>query len=249
MVIFLLVDSHCHLDWFKKPRETMEKARARGVTRVLSSATNNASIEKNLSLSKEVEGVLCTIGLHPGEVLKMPDGEIDRGFGLVEKNISEANGVGEVGLDFKYAQATGERRLQEKVFRGFISLAIEHDKPVIVHARYAESRCLDILEEMKARKVLMHWFTNSRKTSSRAVSLGYCISCGPTIFSDEQSAQVVGQIPLSSLLLETDAPVSFSGKQSEPSWIPLVRDRVAEIKGVSSEEVEEAAEKNFNALL
>ncbi len=244
----MLADSHCHLDWFKNPAKKVSNASDKGVSRMLSNATGAKSLRKNLALSEKFSAVHCALGLHPGNALSMSENETESSFAFVEKNIAHAAAVGEIGLDFKYAASKGQKNLQENVFRRFISLAADKNKPVVVHARYAESRCLDILEEMGAVKVHMHWFTNSKKTAARAVSLGFYISCGPIIFFDAASAEVVKLIPLENLLLETDAPVAFEGKESEPSWIPRVCGKVAELKGVSFAEVEAATGKNFSLL-
>ncbi|MBI4210091.1 MAG: TatD family hydrolase [Candidatus Diapherotrites archaeon] len=254
MVGILLADSHCHIDMLPSPREAVERALKNGVTHVLTNATGSGSIARSLGLSrmlgegKDAAAVKCAIGIHPGNVLKMAAPELESAFLEVEHGLPQAAAVGEVGLDFKYAKTQEQRALQESVFGKFVSMAQNAGKPVVVHARYSETRCLDILEEMGAERVQMHWFTNSRKTAARAVSLGYYISCGPIILSDVQSAEVVKGIPLESLLLETDAPVQFLGEVSEPSWIPLVCKKVAELKGVGFDEVARATSRNFSRL-
>lgn len=244
----MLADSHCHLDLFKRPGPVVSRALKAGVERILSGSTSHVSIALNLGLSRRFPCVSCCIGIHPSNVLSMKESEIEKAFADAGENVGLCAAIGEVGLDFKHAASQEQRALQERVFKRFVSIAIEAGKPVTVHARYAESGCLDILEEMGAKKVHMHWFTNSKKTSARAVSLGYFISCGPIIFSDVPSAEVVKSIPLENLLLETDAPVPFGGKRSEPSWIPGVCAKVAELKGISTERVSEATGKNFLRL-
>lgn len=243
----MLVDSHCHLDWFKNPREKVENARKNQVERILSNSTGLKNIQSNLDLASKFPEVDCAIGIHPVDLLSMDQGEIEKGFSLVRENIGKAICVGEVGMDFKYGNKD-QKELMEKVFREFISIALENDKPIVVHARYAETQCLNILEEMQAKKVHMHWFTNSKKTSKRAVELGYFISCGPIIFSDQESAEIVKEIPLENLMLETDAPVAFKGEQSQPSWIPKVCEKVAELKEISVEEVSKTTGNNYNGF-
>lgn len=244
-MFFLLADSHCHLDWFKEPENVVQRALNNNVQRINSNAVNIGSIKKNLVLKEKFDSVDISLGLHPSEVLGMSEKEINEGITLVEKNISNIVAVGEIGMDFKHGKERDERIKQEMVFRKFIEIALDNDLPLVVHARYCETQCLDILEEMGAKKVLMHWFTNSKKTSSRAVSLGYRISCGPIILSDEQSAGIVGNIPFENLLLETDAPVAFKGRQSEPSWIPLVCEKVAELNQAEKDKVEQITFKNY----
>ncbi|MCR4336097.1 MAG: TatD family hydrolase [archaeon] len=243
----MLVDSHCHLDWFKNPAEIMENAKKKNVELVLSNATGKKSIEANLLLAEKFPNVKIALGIHPVDLLKMSETDQKEAFELIKNNLSKATAIGEIGLDHKYADET-QKEFQEHLFRHFVDLAISNNLPCVVHARYAETQCLDILEGMQAKKVLMHWFTNSKKTSTRAVSLGYYLSCGPIILNDLPSAEIVKETPLENLLLETDAPVSFNGEQSEPSWIPKVCEKVAELKGVDFEVVSEVTGRNFNAL-
>ncbi len=206
------------------------------------------SIKSSLLLCDKFSQVRCAIGLHPSNLLSKSWQEILRTIKLVEKNVSRACAIGEIGLDFKLAKMPPQRELQENVFKRFVKLAQKNKRPVCVHARYAETRCLDILQEEGATKIHMHWFTNSKKTSTRAVSMGAFISCGPIILSDLQSAQVVKSIPLENLLVETDSPVEFCGEKSEPFWIPKVCQKIADIKGISAKEVEKATWDNFCLL-
>lgn len=243
----MLADSHCHLDLFKNPLEKVENARKNGVERILSNATNLKNIQSNLDLASQFPEVDCGIGIHPVDLLSMNQSEIEKGISLVRENIGTAICVGEVGMDFKYAKEN-QKESMEKVFREFISIAMENNKPIIVHARYAETQCLNILEEMQVKKVHLHWFTNSKKTAKRARELGYFISCGPIIFSDESSSEIVKETPLKNLMLETDAPVAFKGEQSEPAWIPKVCEKVAELKEISVEEVSKTTGNNYTVL-
>ena len=244
----MLVDSHCHVDWFKNPEKIVKNALNNGVEVILSNATSIESISKNLVLARQFSCIKPVIGVHPVDLLRVSDEEVDFAFELVEKNISKAIAIGEVGLDYKYAKTQEQKNRQEVVFRRFIALAIKYNKPLVVHARYAESKVLDILEESGVTRVLMHWFTNSEKTSSRALDLGFFVSCGPIIISDVQSAKIASGFPLNKVLLETDSPVEFVGKKSEPSWIPLVCAKFAELKGVSVEEIEQITQKNYKKL-
>jgi len=243
----LLADSHCHFDSFKGRKELIEAYSNAGVKFVVSNATNPDSVKAHLGFADEHPSLLIALGLHPVDILSLSSEEIDSSFSIIKDNIGKAVAVGEVGLDFKYADES-QRVFQEDVFRRFINLATENKKPLVVHARYAETQCLNILEELSAKNVQMHWFTNSKKTSKRAVELGYFISCGPIILSDLQTQSVVKEIPLENLLLETDCPVPFLGVQSDPSWISRVCEKVAEIKCISPEKVSLVTGKNFSKL-
>ncbi|VVC00505.1 Tat-linked quality control protein TatD [uncultured archaeon] len=244
----MLSDSHCHLDWFRSPHEVVERAEKAGVQKMLSCSTNRDSCKKNIGISEKFPAVKCALGIHPADLLKMGPAEAEKAFEFIEGNLGKAAAVGEVGLDFKYAAMPAQREMQEDYFRRFISLALENSKPISVHGRYAEPRCLEILRSEGAEKVHLHWFTNSEKNAKEAVSRGHFISCGPVILGDAHSAEVVKSIPLENLLLETDAPVPFSGAESEPSWIPRVCAKVAELKGIPAADVAKATGNNFSAF-
>lgn len=244
----MLIDSHCHLDYFQDPKRIIEEAKKAGVGRILSCSVDRESMGKNLLLSARFPEVYCCLGIHPTNLLGMSESEVEECFSFIGKNLGKAAAIGEIGLDYKHAKSRENREKQEKVFRRLVSLAIEAGKPVVVHSRYSGKKCLDVLEELGILKVHMHWFTDDEKQAKRAVSLGCFISCSPSIISNESAALVAREIPLENLLLETDAPVIFDGVESEPSWIPKLCKRIAELKGTSEKEISLAVGKNFEAL-
>jgi len=200
------------------------------------------------------------LGLHPEELILLDRAQAQACLRSIEEHLPRATAVGEVGLDFKYAAAEPQRALQAEFFSKFIALANKQDKPLNVHSRRAERQTLEQLIAEGATRVLMHWFTGSSKLCKLAAQQGYFISCGPSLLTNEFTQGVVKSIPLENLLLETDAPVPYTlpgvegaapaeGPQpSEPSWIPRVAAKVAEVKGLALDEVRAQTWKNAKTL-
>ncbi len=242
----MLIDSHCHLDFFDDLSPIVEKSVKSGVTTMVSCSTNLDSIKKHIQMQKEFKEVRVCLGLHPADILRMGEQQIKEGLLLVEKNVSKCTAIGEIGIDFKYASTPAQRALQEDVFRKQIQIAIKNDLSIVVHGRFAEERAMEILVQEGAKKVLMHWFTNFSKSVEIACNNGFFVSCGPIILSSKQALLVAKSMPLDNLVLETDAPVSFMGKQSDPSWIPRVLEKLATETGLQSAEL--AQKTTSNAL-
>jgi TatD DNase family protein len=244
----MFVDSHCHLDWFNEPKEVAKEATAAGVGAIITCSTNKESLEKHISMAGKINGVHVCLGIHPCDLLLMPTTTFNAAFSLIEKNIGKAVAVGEVGIDYKRADNEEKRKRQEEMLVKFIELSKENSLPIVVHARFAEMPAMKLLEKHRAEKVLMHWFTNSVESVKLAADLGYYFSAGPITIHSKEAAEVASKMPLENLLLETDSPVPFKGKQSTPAWIPKVCERIAELHNVESTEMAKITTKNANRL-
>ncbi|MFH1256428.1 MAG: TatD family hydrolase [Candidatus Diapherotrites archaeon] len=244
----MFVDSHCHLDWFEEPEKIAKEAKEKGLGYIISCSTNLESVKKNLQLAELLGSVKIALALHPSDLLRMNEAEKAEAMQLINENISKAVAVGETGLDFKHAKTAEDKALQGTFFGKFIALAKEKNLPLIVHSRFAESKCIELLEREKCGKVLMHWFKNSEQTLPRLLKLGFFASIGPSVFTDAQAQKLAIELPLDRMLLETDSPVRFSGKTAVPAWIPKIAEKVAELKGVSAKEVAEKTTENAKRL-
>jgi len=143
-------------------------------------------------------------------------------------DLDKAVAVEEIGLDYKFARNSLAKKLQKAVFEKQVQMAMERDLLVIVHSRYAHKPVIEILEEMGAKKVVLHWFSGSIDLVMRALKNDWFLSFGP--FSlDPAYEKVIASVPLKRLLLETDSPVPFGGRPVNPTWIPLVSKRIAEV--------------------
>lgn len=242
------VDSHCHLDGFSDPAKIAKDAGNAGVEGIITNSTGPESIKSHISMAGKIGNVHICLGIHPCDLLLMSTPSFNEAFALVQENIGKAVAVGEVGIDYKRADTPEKRSRQEEVLVKFIELAKENSLPIVVHARFAEKPAMKLLEKHRAENVLMHWFTNSAESTRLAADLGYYFSAGPITMHSKEAAEVASKMPLENLLLETDAPVPFKGKQSTPSWIPDVAQRIAELHSTEAPEIAKVTTRNAKAL-
>ncbi len=223
------IDSHVHLCEYGDPRGVVAAARACETTLVSSGVDLESSL-RTLNLAKEHAGVIRPfVGVHPSEAGKEED------LAWVEEALSTADGVGEIGLDPKYADSP--MKAQMRVFSELLSAAERAGKPVQVHSRGAESECLDVLSSFRPRAVLLHWF-QSEEHLREVGDRGYYVSFGPALLSSGRLQRMVKDHSRALVLVETDGPVPFAalGGASGPSLIPSVVFRIAEIWGTTFQE-------------
>ncbi len=237
-------DAHCHLDEFRNVKELVEAAKKKKVSKIVTNAVDLKSMEKSVALAEEFKEIECALGLHPSNILRATEGELDAGLRFIRDNIDRCVAIGEIGLDFKHAQEEEGKKKQGYYFAKQLKLAEEFGKPVIVHSRLAVTKATEELPCFK-EKVLFHWFSGSSDELVKAIELGGFFSIGPAVEFDESIQRIALETPLDRLLSETDSPVLFRGKTAKPEWIPRVVEKIAEAKNLRLEEVEAAIEANF----
>lgn len=248
----MFADVHCHLNYFSNYKEMIAHAVEKNVTLMFSNSTNTESFEKNKRIAQEFpENVKALYGLHPEEVLLMKEKEIENAMEWIEENLKgkECAGIGETGLDFKYAETENQKELQKKYFEKHIKLAVENRKAIEVHSRRARNECIELLEKNGAEKVLMHWFYGKEKLLKKVQENGFFVSVNCATVERTETKEFVKKIPLEMLLLESDCFPSMHGKKfSEPCDIAETAEKVAELKEISLQELEKQLEKNIHNL-
>lgn len=245
----MLVDTHCHLDQLGDPRAVLDEAAGRGVGRIVAVSEDPDSMRAALELKRQYpEQVLAGIGLHPVWVVQHGRGEIDRALVWMAEQMATADLLGEVGLDFKWAESPEQQALQDEVLKAQFELAARHGKPVNLHSR----RCLRQTMERAIAfhretglNAQLHWFTHSKKLVRVCNAEGIYVSVGPTVVDHAQTQEVVEMVADELLLLESDAPVSVGGREGHPARIREVVETLAGLKGVSWEEIAELTTANF----
>lgn len=252
----LLVDSHCHLDF---PEYTgnlgavVQRAGDNGVHYMQTISTRMSTCEKVINVAEQFPQVYASIGVHPNHVHEEPEVTVAQlhQYAGHEKVI----GIGETGLD--YYRDIAHRDAQQRSFRTHITVARETGLPVIVHTRDAEEDTIQLLsDEMKkgAFRGLIHCFTAGKKLAGAMLDIGFYISVsGVLTFKNARELQdVVRGIPLERLLLETDAPflapIPYRGKTNEPAFTKYTALFLAELKGLTFEEVAKTTTHNFFTL-
>lgn len=248
----MLVDSHCHLDFAETAErpEIVARARRAGVQTLLTICTKLAEFPAVRAIAEKDPDIWCSVGVHPHEAEAEAATTADTlaGFARHPKVV----GIGETGLDFYYDHAPRER--QADSFRIHIAAARTTGLPLIVHTRNADDETIAILEAEKVSNGVIHCFSTGRMLAERAVELGFYISLSGIItFKNAQELRdIVHDLPLERLLIETDAPylapVPLRGKTNEPAFIVHTAALVAELKGVTVDELAHATSKNFFRL-
>jgi TatD DNase family protein len=234
----------------KEFKEALIKAEQSGIERLISCSTSFASNAKNLALAKNFPQIKAAIGLYPLDTMELNSEELKKAFSYFKSKAREENvaAIGEVGLDYKYAKKTEEQEKQLNVFRKFIQLSNETEKPIIVHSRFAQKQVLETLIDEKAEKVLLHSFVDSEKLMMKAAEQGFFVSVGLAILQNEQIQKNITAFPMENLLFETDSPMRFNGEKAFPHKLLENAAKVAELKKISLKEVEAQQEKNFKKL-
>ncbi|PHV70854.1 hydrolase TatD [Sporanaerobium hydrogeniformans] len=246
-------DSHAHYDdeRFNKDREyLLEALPQQGVGLVVNAAADMQSTYTSLELAKKYDYIYCSIGVHPHEVkeLEEKDIEILRKLSGEEKVVA----IGEIGLDYYYDFSPREE--QRKWFKRQLELAKEIELPVIIHSRDACQETFDIIKESGVMQGVIHCFSGSKELAREYVKRGFYIGIGGslTFKNAKKTVEVVKEIDLNQILIETDAPyltpIPYRGERNDSSYLKYVIQKIAEIKGISTEEVESITYANARKM-
>ncbi|MDO8647970.1 MAG: TatD family hydrolase [Candidatus Diapherotrites archaeon] len=242
-------DVHCHFDYFENPAEIIVAAEKAGVKRIIANSTTLEGLHKCLALKMQFPKIISVaLGYHPTHIFEDSASKREETMNHIIQHASEAIAFGEVGLDFDEQTSKEEKELQVAIFKKFILLSKEFKKPLIVHARGSRAEVLRILQEENAQKVLLHSFVCKEKQMKDLLKTSFFVSVGAGVLNSEWIQKFAQELPLEKLLLETDSPLEFSGEQCSSVWIPRIASKIAELKGIQAENVQKAAEKNFQAL-
>ena len=257
-----MVDTHCHIhdEAFDADRgEVLARAAAAGVARVLAMGEGPADNMQVLLAAASHPEILPCLGLHPDQVAGERVAGAEDPALLAERLGNEVEAqvrrysldllaLGEVGLDYWLAKEPAERQAQRQVLRRMVALSSEMGLPLSVHSRSAGHHTVDLLLEAGATPGLevLHAFDGAAKHAARGAEAGFHFSVPPSVKRSPQKQKLVRRLPLESLLLETDAPVLAPqpGARNEPANAVLAAQAVAELKGVSVEEVARVTTKN-----
>jgi TatD DNase family protein len=258
-----LTDTHCHLFWnkFDDDRDAViARAKAAEVTRLLVPGTDHRSSREAIKLTESDEGIYAAVGFHPTDL----DNFSEQAFAEVQQLAKhpKAVAVGEIGLDYYWVKEAEKRAIQREVLKRQLAFAASANKPVIIHMREendawfggASADLLDILAAWQAslkanlspleeRPGVLHSFNGTLETAQRAIELGFYIGVtGPVTYKNaEEKRKIIYQLPMTRLLIETDAPflapVPHRGKRNEPAFVREIADKIAEIKSRNLEDV------------
>lgn len=237
-----LIDSHCHLDNDPMNSDiegTLRRAKEKDVKGFLTICTDLSKIPVLTAIAESYEDVFATIGVHPHEAQHtLPEKDL---FKILTKEATHPKvvGFGETGLDYYYTHSP--RQDQHAAFKAHIEAALECDLPLIVHTRDAEKDTIDHLKTIGQGRVrgVLHCFSGSAWLRDQALDLGFYISASGilTFKKAEDLRNILKEVPLDRLLVETDAPYlapePYRGKSNEPAFIVETAKKLADLKEVN----------------
>ena len=254
----MLVDSHAHLnspELSDELDEVLDRAGKAGVTHLLTIGCVSPDLEaitQGLNLVQEHANIFAALGVHPHDA----QGYTAEIGGKILQTMSHPKviGWGEIGLDYYYQNSDAESQIT--CFRSQLELALQAQKPVIIHSRAAAEPTCSILEEyvQDGLRGVLHCFTYDQTTADRCLDFGFYLSFGGivTFPRAEELQSIARQTPPDRYLLETDspylAPVPFRGKTNQPAYVVKVAEKLAELRNVDLETIARESTKNFERL-
>jgi TatD DNase family protein len=255
-----MIDSHCHLageEFAADLDAVIDRAKAAGVSAALCilAAGDEAESSAAARLRRLWPAIRFSVGVHPHAAGKA--GAPGNAAALVRRaaDAEQAVAIGEIGLDYHYDFSP--RDVQRQVFEAQVALAVELDRPVIIHTREATDDTFDVLKATGAGSVrgVFHCFTGDVVMARRALDIGFYVSLSGivTFPRAEELRRVAAMVPADRLLIETDAPylapVPYRGKRNEPAFVPRVAEVIATARGVDPAAIADATTRNFAAFL
>lgn len=252
----MLIDTHAHLtdSAFNEDREdVVKRAKENMVKNIITSGFNLPSSLEAVEFCRNHDGVFASVGVYPENINELTDDEMSKLALLIDDEKVVA--IGEIGL--QYADDMPDKNAQKAGFLKQIKLAYDKKKPIVIHCREAYGDTLEILKENKEFLTYggtMHCFGGSEEVAKELIKLGLYISVGgvSTFKNAVRLREVIRSVPLERIILETDCPyltpTPFRGKRNNPEYIPLIAENLAQIKGVSVEEVARVTTENARRL-
>ena len=247
----MYIDSHCHLskEYYDALDEIVNKAKEKNVNTLIISGCDKNGIIEGLDIINKYDNIYMTIGFHPSEANITTEEDLIWLENLIKEN-DKIIAVGEIGLDYYWVKDNKE--LQRDLFRRQLDIATRLNLPVVIHSREATQESYDILKEYNLKGII-HCYSGSLEMAKEYIKLGYKIGIGGVVtFKNTNLVDVVKEIDLKDITLETDspylAPTPYRGKQNSPEYIPLIAEKIAEIKEITKEEVGKTTTNNVKEL-
>lgn len=251
-----IIETHCHLDYLKEEElsELLSKSLAHNIEKIMTISVSPKNLQTVLDIANSHDNIFCTQGIHPHDANEWTD-DVEV---IIRKNIQldKVKAVGEIGLDFYYNKS--EKQKQIDAFKKQLEIAIEFDKPVVIHTREADNEMREVLKEYAPRmkkKGVIHSFTSTKELALFALDQGFHLGFNGiiTFKNAEDVRDTLRACPIERILLETDAPfltpVPYRGRENAPYYLPFIAEEVAKVKGLDLETVLKTCYQNSKDCL
>ena len=250
----MIFDTHAHLDdhAFDADRaELLTRLPQEGIALVLNPGCSLESSRNAIALAREQDWIYAAVGSHPDAADEVEDAVLAQYCRMAQEN-SKVRAIGEIGLDYHYEDIP--REIQQRAFRAQMALARELGLPVIVHEREAHEDGMKIVEEFPTVTGVFHCYSGSLEMARVLIRRGWYIGFGGvlTFKNARKAVEVAAEIPLERIVLETDCPYMspepFRGRRNDPTRLHLVAQRLAQLRGLSAEEIQAVTLENGKRL-
>ncbi|MFN3534118.1 MAG: TatD family hydrolase [Desulfatiglandales bacterium] len=235
-------DAHAHLNEISDLDCQIIEAKKKNVHYIVGVGMEIESNEKILKIANSHENVLPAIGYHPWVISYE---KVHENLNYLRQNALKVCAIGEVGLDYKVKTP---KELQKKVFEEILQIASEYKKPLIIHARYSHKTCLKMVKDSGITAAIFHWYSGPKDLLDEIIMCNYYISVTPALAYSPPHREAASYAPLEHILLETDAPVEYRGKESRIVDVWESLKFLSEIKGLPLEEVARVTSLNFKKV-
>jgi TatD DNase family protein len=240
-----IFETHAHLDLpdFSEDRaEIIAGCLEAGITRIINIGFNQETSENAIAIAEQYPFIFATVGYHPHDAVEY-NAEAIKELARHEKVVA----LGEIGLD--YFRNISPRYIQRQVFEEQILLAQEYDLPIIVHCRDAHDDCYEILKQNNAKEVVFHCFSGDVLFAEKIISEGWNLSfAGNITYKKSNLDDVIRMVPNEVFFVETDspylAPTPHRGERNDPTYLPYVIQKIAEVRGQTPKKIAEITYAN-----
>ena len=243
----MFTDTHCHIykEYYDDIDEIMEKINNSKINRVFNNGVDDRTNREILSMLDKYENMYAAIGIHPENVNDFKEEDLK----FVEDHINDNKviAIGEIGLDYHYGKEDKDKQIE--LFERQLALAEKYNKPIVVHSRDATQDTIDCLKKYNVHGV-MHSFSGSYETAQILIKMGFLLGINGVItFKNANVKDVYAKIGLENVILETDSPyltpTPFRGEKNDPTHVWEIAQFVADLKGVSLEELSNITNDNI----
>lgn len=246
----MYTDTHCHIykEYYKDITNILNNAKNVGILKVINNGCDNKSNKEVIKLASIYPNMYCAIGIHPEYAETYNEKDIQ----FIEQNLTNKKviAIGEIGLDYHYTKENKENQI--KLFEAQLSLAENHQIPVIIHSREATNDTINTLKKYHVKGII-HSFSGSLETANEYIKMGFLLGINGVItFKNSKLKDVIKEIDLRNIVLETDSPYltpePLRGKQNNPANITHIANFLCNLKNISNEELSTITNNNLKNL-
>ena len=226
-----MIDTHAHLNEIEDIHRAILRAKDVGIQGIVAVGMDLFSNRTTLDLARQFPGMVHpAIGYHPWSISQK---NIEENIEFIEKNLANCIALGEVGIDYK---TKVKKPMQWEVFSRVLSIAARNNRPVIVHSRFSHQRSHQMVKDAGIEKGVFHWYSGPLEILEKIIEDGYYVSATPALAYSPPHQAAIKNAPMERILVETDSPVEYQGKISEPAELIVTLEKLSRLKGMHFED-------------